>query len=101
MPCDGQLKGHKSLILAGNVLYWRNSLAEPVSPLEGPYGFPWNIEQGRGSSARRLCHKKSVQRVPQRPPEKPPRGLAAVQQRAVPGIPGKPPRSRLQSPQKI
>ena len=34
------LKGHKSLIFAGNVLYFYNSLAEPVSPLNGPYGFP-------------------------------------------------------------
>ena len=56
-----------------------------------------NIEQGRGSSARRLCHRKRVKRVPLSRQRKPPRP-AVAHPRAVPGIPGPPPRPRLQSP---
>src|ERR1700675_3275409 len=62
-----------------------------------------NIEQGRGSSARRLCHRKRVKRVLPRVPKKPLRP-AAAQPKAAPGLlsrtPGKPPRPRLQNPQK-
>src|SRR6202022_3040960 len=62
-----------------------------------------NIQQGRGSSARRLCHRKRVKRVFPRVLKKSPRP-AAAQPKAVPGlpsrIPGKPPRPRLQNPQK-
>src|SRR6185437_9534490 len=69
----------------------------------GVRGSRENIEQGRGSSARRLCHKKRVKRVLPRLPKKPPR-RAVAQPRAVPvhplGIPGQPARRRLQNPQK-
>src|SRR3979490_3595057 len=62
-----------------------------------------NIEQGRGSSARRLCHRKRVKRVLPRLPKKPPRS-AVVQPKAasgfLSGILGRPARPRLQNPQK-
>src|SRR3954462_72978 len=38
--------------------------------------FPQNVKQGRGSTARRLCHKNRVSRVLRRFPRKPPRRLS-------------------------
>src|SRR6185312_1662170 len=58
-------------------------------PLVALKGSRENIEQGRGSSTRRLCHRKRVKRVlPRR------LRLAAVQQNPVPGLPPRPPRGR-------
>src|ERR1700712_3107881 len=75
----------------------------------GVRGSRENIEQGRGGSARRLCHRKRVKRVFPRLPKRPLRP-AAVQPKAVPKLllrvrllsrtPGKPPRLRLPNPRK-
>src|SRR5882762_1203509 len=96
--------GHKSLIFAENVLYWAVSEPNPaMPPFVVPYGFRENIEQGRGSSARRLCHRKRVKRVLPRVPKVPPRP-AVVQPKAAPGfllrIAGRHPRPRLPNPTK-
>src|ERR1700716_3826474 len=59
--------------------------------------------RGVAISARRLCHRKRVKRVFPRVLKKPLRRAAALP-KAVPGlpsrIPGKPPRPRLENPQK-
>src|SRR6185437_2082621 len=69
----------------------------------GVRGSRKNIEQGRGSTAHRLCHKKRVKRVLPRLPKEPPR-RAVARPKAVPGRlrrrPGQPARQRLQNPQK-
>src|SRR5260370_29608142 len=104
MPRQASRLGRKRLIFAENVLYWVHYKLNPSAACMAPMGSRENIEQGRGSSARRLCHRKRVKRVLQeQPPKKPPRA-AAVQPKAVPGLlsglPGPPPRPRLRNPQK-
>src|SRR6266513_875090 len=95
--------GRKSLIFAENVLYWLDSEPNPALRTLASAGSRENIEQGRGSSARRLCHRKRVKRVLPRLPKKPPRS-AVVQPKAASGllseILGRPARPRLQNPQK-
>jgi hypothetical protein len=59
------------LIFAENVLYWAHYKPNPAMRNFGVSGSRENIEQGRGSSARRLCHKKRVKRVLPRVLKKP------------------------------
>src|ERR1700742_2972241 len=93
----------KSLIFTENVLYWAHYKPNPAMRILGVSGSRANNEQGRGSSARRLCHRKRVKRVFPRVPKKPLR-LVAVHPRAVSELPqkkfGPPPRRRLQNPRK-
>src|SRR6476620_10743925 len=91
MPRHAPRLGRKSLIFAENVLYWAHYKPNPSAACMAPMGSRETIEQGRGSSARRLCHRKRVKRVLQeRPSKKPPRQVAA-QQKAVPGLLSGPP----------
>src|SRR6266699_53556 len=95
--------GRKSLIFAENVLYWLDSEPNPALRTLASAGSRENIEQGRGSSARRLCHRKRVKRVLPRVPKVLLRP-AVEQPRAAPGlllrIAGRHPRPRLPNPQK-
>src|SRR4029453_3768630 len=82
-PRKASESGRKSLNFAENVLYWAHYKPNPSAACMAPMGSRETIEQGRGSSARRLCHRKRVKRVlPKRPSKKPPRP-AAAQQKAV------------------
>src|ERR1700754_1028104 len=93
----------KSLIFTENVLYWAHYKPNPAMRILGVSGSRENFEQGRGSSARRLCHRKRVKRVFPRRPRNPLRPAAAPPKagpRLLSTIPRPPPRPRLQNPQK-
>src|SRR5258708_19252290 len=73
MPRQASLLGRKPLIFAENVLYWAHYKPNPSAACMAPMGSRETIEQGRGSSARRLCHRKRVKRgLQKRPPKNPP-----------------------------
>src|SRR5260370_38709304 len=86
MPRQASRLGRKPLIFAENVLYWAHYKPNPSAACMAPMGSRETIEQGRGSSARRLCHRNRAKRVLQEQPSKNPRRPAAVQQKAVPGL---------------